>query len=280
MIASEPAGAQILVHDSAGKLVSKGKTPLRLELPGGTQQLVARYREWPEKALSVNVILGQETPAAFEFRGSSLTLTSEPSGATVTEGKATLGKTPLTLNDQPPGKRTFSISARDYKTKTVSMTIEAERQANQMVNLEKDPLSAISPELRKWLGTYTAVTGKNLKSANGSLRVFLEDGNVYVEGGAEQTMTGYHWVSHDTWKIPKSHITQSTNVITGHFTDVTEHDENSYDIRTGKRTNKSYGSKFSATWPANEKDTITFVVEATGDVPDTGAILFRKTGGN
>jgi len=288
---SQPVAAQILVRDPAGELVSKGKTPLRLELPGGMQRLVARYKEWPEQSQSVNVSAGEETSVSFEFRGSSLSLTSEPSGATVSEGKTTLGKTPLTLSDQPPGKRTFSISAKDYKPKTVSLTFEAGRQANETVILEKDPQANISAEMRKWLGNYEPHWIKNRhieggaysEAGTGSLRVYLgDDGFVYMEGSQEYTTTfvGASLVSNAHCTIPKTRLTGFPNAINGKFSTVLDYGPGHSSKKTDKEVNRSSASHARIQWlPASPQcadDSILFLVDFSGDAAGTVGFGFYR----
>lgn len=73
-------------------------------LPPGTYAVIARSPGWPDLRQEVNVIAGQAAEVAVQFKSGSLRLESLPVGATVKFAGSSLGKTPLTVPQLPPGE--------------------------------------------------------------------------------------------------------------------------------------------------------------------------------
>ena len=64
------------------------------------------------------------TPAETPALG-NVAIESDPSGASVIQGSRTLGRTPLTLSQQPAGKMTLRIEAPGYEPRTISGNVPA-----------------------------------------------------------------------------------------------------------------------------------------------------------
>lgn len=107
---STPEGAEIVID---GK--SAGRTPLLLTLADGSHEVRARIDRWPEQVRSVVIDPAKPAGAKFEFHPGSVKITSAPGGATVlSEGKE-LGRTPLLLEDLPPGPVRYELRRAGFE---------------------------------------------------------------------------------------------------------------------------------------------------------------------
>lgn len=73
-------------------------------LPPGKYNVKARAEGWPEIHQEVTVDVGRATEIAMNFKGGSLRLDSDPTGASVRQGDSVLGRTPLVIPQLPPGE--------------------------------------------------------------------------------------------------------------------------------------------------------------------------------
>jgi hypothetical protein len=130
-VASDPPGADIFLGG-----VSEGKAPLTLELPAGSYDLLARYRNWPESRQSVTVQSGANPPVEFSFHNGSVKITSAPGGATVVANGAALGRTPLLIDEVEPGPVTYELRLAGYKPALVTGTVASRGQLFLAARLE------------------------------------------------------------------------------------------------------------------------------------------------
>jgi len=72
-------------------------------LPPGRYTVTARSKGWPDLTQEVGIVAGKKKDLAVQFKSGSLKLESVPVGATVKFAGVTLGKTPLTIPQLPPG---------------------------------------------------------------------------------------------------------------------------------------------------------------------------------
>jgi serine/threonine protein kinase len=131
-ITSEPSGAEILVD---GK--SRGRTPLRLELPARSHELTAHFDGWPNEQQKVDIDSKHENAAHFVFANGSVKITSAPGGATVAANGKELGQTPLVIEEVKPGDVTYDLRLAGYKSTSVSGKVEPQQQAFLAARLEK-----------------------------------------------------------------------------------------------------------------------------------------------
>lgn len=136
-ITSEPSGAEIFVD---GK--SRGRTPLRLELPARSHDLTAHLEGWPNEQQKIEIDPKQENAAQFVFANGSVKITSAPGGATVTTSGKELGQTPLVIEEVKPGDVTYELRLGGYKSTSVSGKVEPQQQVFLAARLEK----SVGPE--------------------------------------------------------------------------------------------------------------------------------------
>jgi formylglycine-generating enzyme required for sulfatase activity len=130
-IASDPPGASILVDG-----VDEGKAPLTLDLPAGSCEVAARYRNWPESRQTVTVRRGENPPVAFDFHNGSVKITSAPGGATIVENGSELGQTPCLIEEVEPGPVKYELRLAGYKPALVTGTVAPGGQAFLAARLE------------------------------------------------------------------------------------------------------------------------------------------------
>src|SRR4029453_8715387 len=131
-VTSEPSGAEISVD---GK--SRGRTPLRLDLPSRPHELVAHLDGWPDEQQRIDVDAQRENTARFVFANGSVKITSAPGGATVIANGRELGRTPLVIEEVKPGPVRYELRLVGYKSAVVTGEVTAQQQAFLATRLEK-----------------------------------------------------------------------------------------------------------------------------------------------
>ena len=131
-ITSEPNGAEVFVD---GK--SRGRAPLRLDLPAHVHDLVAHLDGWPDEQQKIDVNTQRENAAHFVFANGSVKITSAPGGATVIANGKDLGQTPLVIEEVKPGDVTYELRQTGYKPGSVGGKVEPQQQTFLAARLEK-----------------------------------------------------------------------------------------------------------------------------------------------
>jgi serine/threonine protein kinase len=131
-ITSEPSGAEVFVD---GK--SRGRTPLRLDLPARAHEVVAHLGGWPDEQQKIDVKAQRENASHFVFANGSVKITSAPGGATVTANGKELGQTPLVIEEVKPGSVTYELRLAGYNPGSVSGKVEPQQQTFLAARLEK-----------------------------------------------------------------------------------------------------------------------------------------------
>jgi eukaryotic-like serine/threonine-protein kinase len=139
-ITSDPAGAEIFVDGT-----SRGRTPLRLEMPARTHELIARLDGWPDEQQKIDVDAQRENAAHFVFANGSVKITSAPGGATVITNGKELGQTPLVIEEVKPGDVTYELRLPGYKPGSVRGKVEPQQQTFLAARMEK----SVGPALEK-----------------------------------------------------------------------------------------------------------------------------------
>src|SRR5216110_1348956 len=136
-ITSEPSRAEVFVD---GK--SRGRTPLRLELPVRSHELTAQLDGWPNEQQKIEIDPQRENPVHFVFANGSVKITSAPGGAVVIGNGQELGQTPLVIEEVKPGDVTYELRLGGYKSTSVSGKVEPQQQSFLAARLEK----SVGPE--------------------------------------------------------------------------------------------------------------------------------------
>ena len=136
-VTSEPNGAEISVDGAA-----RGKTPLRIEVPARSHELIASLDGWPEERQTIDIRPNQENSAQFVFANGSIKITSAPGGASVLSNGRELGRTPLVIEEVKPGKVNYELHLAGYKPAVVRGEVAPQQQAFLAARLEK----GLSPE--------------------------------------------------------------------------------------------------------------------------------------
>jgi hypothetical protein len=108
VLESEPPGAAVLID---GKNV--GETPLTTELPVG-KHIVDFRRQGVTRSIPIDVAKGRSTSTRIEWtvkRVGTLSVQSEPKGATVVLDGKERGATPITLDDLPVGAHALVLQS-------------------------------------------------------------------------------------------------------------------------------------------------------------------------
>jgi len=117
---SVPTGATVRL----GKAVL-GKTPLVTpQLPPGPAQLSLEYPSWPVVFLKTAITENEEATETVRLPHGKLTVESIPAGATVLQGKRSLGQTPLVLERAPAGSMKLTLQAKDFPPLEVTAAVE------------------------------------------------------------------------------------------------------------------------------------------------------------
>jgi eukaryotic-like serine/threonine-protein kinase len=131
-ITSEPAGAEISVD---GK--PRGKTPLQLELPVRSHELIAHLDGWPNEQQKIDIDPQRDNAVHFVFANGSVKITSAPGGAIVTANGKEFGQTPLVIEEVKPGDVTYELQLGGYKPTSISGKVEPQQQTFLAARLEK-----------------------------------------------------------------------------------------------------------------------------------------------
>ncbi|MBV8532379.1 MAG: protein kinase [Verrucomicrobia bacterium] len=100
-IKSEPASLAFQIVDTAQK-TTFGNTPMTVDnLPTGKYTVRIKRSGWPDCVQEIDLQPNALVVVEHTFKGVSVTLKSDPAGATIFMGDSELGKTPLTV-DLPP----------------------------------------------------------------------------------------------------------------------------------------------------------------------------------
>lgn len=109
-------------------------------LPAGTYAVTARAEGWPEVHGEATVEVEQTTEVVLNFTGGSLRLDSDPTGATVRQGAAVLGRTPLVIPNLPPGECQLALEYPSWPVASFKTTIAGGAESTGMVRLPQGKL--------------------------------------------------------------------------------------------------------------------------------------------
>ena len=97
-LTTTPSGVTFKINGPDQKMLS-GKTPASFEdLAVGKYEITLSQAAWPEYSETVEVTANNPIEINHNFRGTDVTLSSDPPGASIFLGKTKLGEAPLTVN--------------------------------------------------------------------------------------------------------------------------------------------------------------------------------------
>jgi hypothetical protein len=115
-----------------------GQIPDQMEsLPAGDYQLTVKLNDWQLPPMQISLHDRDNLQRVIKFPFGSASITSEPAGATVREGKLIVGQTPLTLAHLRPGDLDFSVDLPPYTLQKFSLTIPESGNAVKDVVLQR-----------------------------------------------------------------------------------------------------------------------------------------------
>ena len=112
------ASVEVVRHPAAGEAPAAAVTgvidQVLANLPPGKYAVTARAEGWPDARGEVEITAERQTDLTVNFPFGSLRLDSDPAGANVRWGNATLGKTPLLIPQLPPGEAQLSVEYQSW----------------------------------------------------------------------------------------------------------------------------------------------------------------------
>ena len=130
---STPSGAALFVDGN-----EIGRTPLTTDLLAGNYILDARYESYDTWSTELVVVANQPQAVpeiVLQKTGGTLTLRSEPAGATVTVADQFRGQTPLVLNLSADDVHSITLSKAGYGTVTRTIRVESAKTSSVSVEL-------------------------------------------------------------------------------------------------------------------------------------------------
>jgi len=219
-IVSDPAGALISIDGTP-----RGKTPLQIELPARSHDLVAHFDGWEDERQNLDVQPNGENLARFVFANGSVKITSAPVGATVVANGRELGQTPLGIEEVKPGPVSYELRLSGYKSTSVNGRVEPQQQAFLAARLEKN----VGPEPAQ---SWTNSLGMKFVPL-GSIRISVWETRVQ-DYEVFSRATGHHYESADFPQGPTHPVVRvnwfDANAFCKWLTDK-EHDDNLLDDR-------------------------------------------------
>jgi hypothetical protein len=138
-IESLPAGLSFELTNPLG-LAIKGSTPADIpQLPAGPVTLRVKRPDWPDVVANKVLEPGASHEFFANFVPGKLTVTSEPSGATILRGGKKYGVTPQTFVELVPGKYDLELQLKGYKKAEISSEVIADATSSVDSKLILDP---------------------------------------------------------------------------------------------------------------------------------------------
>jgi hypothetical protein len=117
----------------------QGTLPDKLpDLPVGAYQLSAQLDDWKLPAETITLHPDENLQHAIKIPYATLALQSDPPGATVHNGDAVLGQTPLTLTNQQPGTLHLALDLPPYTMQRADIELAASGNISRTVTLKQD----------------------------------------------------------------------------------------------------------------------------------------------
>jgi TonB family protein len=146
-ITSGPGEADYELHPAKALMVAPesrrtGKTPATLDdLSPGEYSVTLTRDGWAPHSQIVSIARGATTYLRWEWPNGVVNITSSPPGATIMQAGTSLGTTPLTLTDQPPGETRYDVTLENYDSIPLVAKVEGGRTLD--LQAEFDPQDRI-----------------------------------------------------------------------------------------------------------------------------------------
>lgn len=116
----------------------RGKLPATVEgLPEGVYELEAEHRGWSQPLETVEVLGDIVNTHEVKFGYASVTIESEPEGATVREANRVVGTTPLTIEGLRPGLYAYTVDKAKHRVEELSIEVAEGEQLKKKVSLDR-----------------------------------------------------------------------------------------------------------------------------------------------
>lgn len=173
-VSSSPIGASIDVNG-----IDIGKTPVtRKEVSIGSKLVTLRLSGYTPAERSVTIVDGETTELMVSLtlipvtKEGFLSVTSVPTGASVSIGGVSIGSTPLSAYGIPAGAKVVTISKEGYTTKTQDVVITAGETSTVDVVLEE---AVVPVGFEGWIEKQGGIPGMD-----GNLSALMELMNGYL----------------------------------------------------------------------------------------------------
>lgn len=125
-ISVEPQGSGVSYVVEGGwenAVRREGTAPAQEILPVGDYTITLQKEKFKDNSTSFTLTEGARLPISPDYRGTTITITSDPNEADVTLDGEIIGKTPLTLNEVPANwDYNFTLSREDHDDRTLSVS--------------------------------------------------------------------------------------------------------------------------------------------------------------
>ncbi|MBL9151758.1 MAG: PEGA domain-containing protein [Verrucomicrobiales bacterium] len=150
---SDPAGARVLLRDEPiGSGDGQQGTPFTAELPEGTHTFVAQFEGLEPVTREVEVRADTPATVRFEFAYGSVSIVSEPPGATVIAAGRPLGRTPYRQQIVRPGPQSYDLSLPNHRSTQVAGEVKPGLALNFDAKLTFDPVPKTQSDFSNSLG--------------------------------------------------------------------------------------------------------------------------------
>jgi hypothetical protein len=150
---SNPNGAKLLMNDQpVGNSEGANVLPLIAEFPEGAYTFVAQYDGLDPVALDVEVKADAPAEARFEFAFGSVSINSQPPGASVVANGRPLGRTPYRQEIVRPGPHTYELAMASHRSTTVSGEVKPGQGLNFDARLIFDPAPKTRSDFTNTIG--------------------------------------------------------------------------------------------------------------------------------
>ena len=137
---SDPPGAKILAEGNVSSLPSPAIAPFTAEFPEGTHTFTAEYPGLEPVVVEAEVIADRTGEVDFPFDYGTVSITSQPPGATVLSNGQPLGRTPYRQAVVRPGPQSYELTMDQHQATSVSGEVKPGQSVNFEARMVFDPM--------------------------------------------------------------------------------------------------------------------------------------------